>query len=88
LGLSSGNLHLPYPIPIELKDDANMSLLLPFWQRLLITIAAMLLVSYLAGWAWQASLNFAMPSYAAGTVGGLVAVPIWVFLKRVRPASG
>jgi Na+/glutamate symporter len=62
-----------------------MTLLLPFWQRLLITIASMLVASYLAGLAWQAVLNFSLPSYLAGMIGGLAALPIWDFLKRVCP---
>jgi Na+/glutamate symporter len=62
-----------------------MTLLLPFWQRLLITIASMLVASYLAGLTWQAVLNFSLPSYLAGMIGGLAALPIWDFLKRVRP---
>lgn len=65
-----------------------MVLLLPFWQRLLITIAAMLLASYLVGLAWQALFNFNLPSYLAGLVGGLVALPIWDFLRRIRPSQG
>jgi Na+/glutamate symporter len=65
-----------------------MTLLLPFWQRLLITIASMLVASYLAGLAWQAVLNVALPSYLAGMIGGLAALPIWDFLKRVRPSQG
>ena len=63
-----------------------MSLLLPFWQRLLITIVAMLAASYLAGLAWQAMLNSSLPGYLAGLVGGLAALPIWDFLKRIRPS--
>jgi Na+/glutamate symporter len=62
-----------------------VSILLPFWQRLLITIVAMLIASYIAGLLWQALLNFPLPSYAAGMVGGLAALPIWDLLKRVRP---
>jgi len=65
-----------------------MVLLLPFWQRLLITIAAMLLASYLVGLAWQALFDFNLPSYLAGLVGGLVALPIWDFLRRIRPSQG
>jgi hypothetical protein len=65
-----------------------MTLLLPFWQRLLITIASMLLASYLVGLAWQALLNFDLPSYLAGLVGGLAALPVWDFLKRIRPSQG
>ena len=47
-----------------------MTLLLPFWQRLLITIAAMLLASWLVGLGWQALFNVAFPSYLAGLIGG------------------
>lgn len=64
-----------------------MSLLLPFWQRLLITVTAMLAASYLAGVIWQAVLSFPLPSYAAGVVGGLAALPVWDFLKRIRPSA-
>jgi len=64
-----------------------MSLLLPFWQRLPITVTAMLAASYLAGVIWQALLNFPLPSYAAGVVGGLAALPVWDFLKRIRPSA-
>jgi hypothetical protein len=65
-----------------------MTLLLPFWQRLLITIAAMLAASWLVGLAWHAVFGVALPSYLAGLVGGLAALPIWDFLRRIRPSSG
>ena len=63
-----------------------MEALLPFWQRLLITAGVMLLASYLAGLLCQAVLGFAIPSYIAGLVGGLAALPTWDFLKRIRPS--
>ncbi|MFV1969077.1 MAG: hypothetical protein ACC628_26955 [Pirellulaceae bacterium] len=56
---------------------------MPFWQRLLITLIAMLAVSFIAGLLWQSIFGFALPSYAAGIVGGLTALPLWEFLKRV-----
>ena len=62
-----------------------MSLLLPLWQRLLITLVAMLAASWLVGLAWQAIFSFPLPSYIGGAVGGLTAIPVWDFLKRVRP---
>jgi len=62
--------------------------MLPFWQRLLITIVVMLAASYLAGLAWQWLLGFALPSYAGGVVGGLAALPVWDLLKRIRPSQG
>jgi hypothetical protein len=63
-----------------------MKLVLPFWQRLVITILVVLAVSYLAGAIWQWIFSFELPSYAAGVVGGLAALPLWDFLKRIRPA--
>ena len=65
-----------------------MKLHLPFWQRLLLTIVVMLAASYLAGLIWQSLLGFALPSYAAGLIGGLAALPMWDFLKRIRPSQG
>ena len=61
--------------------------MLPFWQRLLATIAAMLVTSYLAGLAWEAAFNFPLPSYVAGLVSGYAALPVWDFLKRIRPSK-
>lgn len=65
-----------------------MKVLLPLWQRLLITIAVILLASWVVGLIWQALFNFDFPSYLAGLVGGLAALPIWDFLRRVRPSQG
>jgi glucose-6-phosphate-specific signal transduction histidine kinase len=55
-----------------------------FWQRLLITLAAMLLASFIVGllWSWLYSAEIA--SYISGLVGGLTAIPVWELLKRVR----
>jgi hypothetical protein len=61
--------------------------MIPFWQRLLITVAIMLVTSYLAGIIWQAVFGFILPSYVAGLAGGLSALPAWDFLKRVRPGQ-
>ncbi|MGI9404131.1 MAG: hypothetical protein ACR2OF_06450 [Hyphomicrobium sp.] len=63
-----------------------MKLVLPFWQRLVITILVVIGISYLAGIIWQWIFGFALPSYAAGIIGGLAALPLWDFLKRIRPA--
>ena len=46
---------------------------MPFWQRLVITVVAMLAVSFVVGLIWQALLGFALPSYVAGMIGGLTA---------------
>ena len=56
---------------------------MPFWQRLLITAIAMLTVSFLAGLLCQSIFNVGLPSYAAGIIGGLTALPLWEFLKRI-----
>lgn len=56
-----------------------------FWQRSLLTLAAMLIVSFVVGLIWHRLLGFSMPDYAAGVVGGLTAIPLWEFLKRVGP---
>jgi hypothetical protein len=61
---------------------------MPFWQRLVVTLIAMLAVSFVAGLLWQSIFGFALPSYAAGIVGGLTALPLWEFLKRVGRKDG
>ena len=58
---------------------------LPLWQRLAITVAAIFVISFLFGVLWKWLFAFAVPGYLAGVVGGLVALPVWEFLKRVRP---
>jgi hypothetical protein len=58
---------------------------MPFWQRLLITVAAMLAVSFAIGFVSRSMFGFGLPDYASGVVGGLTALPLWEFLKRVRP---
>jgi hypothetical protein len=60
---------------------------LPFWQRLLITIVAMVAAGWIVGFLWQQLFSFALPSYVAGAVGGLTALPVWDFLKRIRPGG-
>ena len=56
-----------------------------FWQRLLLTLAVMLLTSFVAGLVWRQLLGFSLPSYVAGAIGGLASIPVWEFLKRVGP---
>jgi uncharacterized YccA/Bax inhibitor family protein len=63
-----------------------MTLLLPFWQRLLLTIVVMLAASYVASLLWALVFSFPLPSYVAGAIGGLAALPVWDFLKRIRPS--
>ena len=60
---------------------------LPFWQRLPVTVGVMLLASYLAGLVCQSVFSIPIPSYVAGAIGGLAAIPTWDFLKRIRPSQ-
>ena len=57
---------------------------MPFWQRLLITLAAMLIVSFTIGFISRSLFGFGLPDYASGVVGGLTAIPLWEFLKRIK----
>ena len=61
--------------------EANMV----FWQRLLITVIVMLAAGFIAGFIWRSIFNLVMPSYLAGFIGGLTALPVWEFLKRLKP---
>jgi hypothetical protein len=58
---------------------------MPFWQRSLILLAAMMGISFLVGYLWLSLFGFNLPSYVSGVVGGLTAVPLWDLLKRVGP---
>ncbi len=58
---------------------------MPFWQRLLITIFSMLAISFVVGIFWRSLFDVPIPSYLAGIVGGLTALPVWELLKRIKP---
>lgn len=58
---------------------------LKLWQKLLITVVAMLVASFLAGRLWLMLFEFAIPSYLAGVVGGLAAIPVWELLRWSNP---
>jgi len=60
---------------------------MPFWQRFLILLLAMVVISLLAGLLWRSLFGFGLPEYVIGIVAGLTAVPLWEFLKRIRPAG-
>lgn len=44
----------------------------------------MLAVSFVADLACSAWFGFELPSYAAGVIGGMTAVPVWEVLERIR----
>lgn len=58
-----------------------------FWQRLLVTVIIMLVTSFVAGVIWRSLFNMVMPSYLAGIIGGLTALPVWEFLKQIKPKT-
>lgn len=58
---------------------------MPTWQRIVATLVAMVAVSFIAGLIWTALFGFALPSYVAGLIGGTTAIPVWEFLRRVKP---
>jgi Na+/glutamate symporter len=62
--------------------------MLPIWQRLLLTIVAMLAASWIAGLLWNSVFSVSLPSFVAGMIGGLAALPCWELLKRFRPTQG
>ncbi len=52
------------------------------WQRLAVTVLSMLIMSFVAGIVWQNVFDASMPSYLAGMVGGLTAIPIWELVRK------
>jgi len=58
---------------------------MPFWQRSLILVAAMMVVSFLFGLLWYQLFGLNLPGFVSGVIAGLTAVPIWDLLKKVKP---
>jgi hypothetical protein len=58
---------------------------MPFWQRFMVLLAAVIGVSVIFSIIWHTLFGFALPEYVSGVVGGLTAVPLWDILKRVKP---
>ncbi len=58
---------------------------MPFWQRFLILLVAVMAVSFIVGIIWHSLFSFYLPSYVSGVVGGLSAVLIWDLLKKAKP---
>jgi hypothetical protein len=65
---------------------------MPLWLRIVLTMAAVVAVGFVAGLLWQTTLGREMPGYLGGLLGGLAAMPVWELLKRVaikpRPRTG
>ncbi len=58
---------------------------MPLWQRIAVTLAAIVAASWGVAVLVETLLGLAVPSYLSGVVGGLAALPVWEFLKRVGP---
>ena len=56
-----------------------------FWKRLLITVLVMLAASFIISFIWRSTFNMIIPSYIAGVIAGLAALPVWELLKRIKP---
>ena len=44
----------------------------------------MLASSFIVGAIWKALFSIGIPSYFAGVIGGVTAIPVWEFLKRIK----
>ncbi|PKQ09197.1 MAG: hypothetical protein CVT73_03845 [Alphaproteobacteria bacterium HGW-Alphaproteobacteria-12] len=53
-----------------------------FWMKLVLTFVAIILASVIAGYLWNALFNAEIPSFLGGMLGGIVAIPVWEFLKK------
>lgn len=53
-------------------------------KRALITLATMVLASFVAGWLWREAFDARIPSYLSGVVGGLSALATWESLRGRR----
>ena len=84
--MGPGNSALTPAYRLVLPKDYNLrGGDMPFWQRSLVLLAAMMAISFLVGYLWYSLFGFNLPSYVSGVVGGLTAVPLWALLKRVKP---
>ncbi|MDP1862514.1 MAG: hypothetical protein ACOH1Q_11045 [Thiobacillus sp.] len=54
------------------------------WHRLIVVLAAMLVVSFLAGRVWFSLFDFALPAYLAGVIGGFTALPVSELMRRMN----
>ncbi|MEQ8328574.1 hypothetical protein [Parvibaculum sp.] len=59
-----------------------------FWMKLVLTLAAIILVSILAGYLWSSIFNAEIPGFLGGLLGGIVAIPVWEFLRKFDAPGG
>ena len=60
---------------------------MPLWQRAVVTLIAIIVVSWGVVTLLEGLIGFRLPGYVAGVVGGIAGVPVWEFLRRVQPKS-
>jgi len=51
---------------------------------MLITLAAMLIASFIVGLIWRGLFDARIPSYFSGLVGGLSALAVWEYLRSKK----
>ncbi len=54
------------------------------WHKLIVTVIAMLVASFAGGRLWFMAFDFVMPSYLAGMIGGLAAIPVWELMRQFK----
>ena len=52
-----------------------------FPRRAVITLAAMVIASFVAGMLWKGAFDARIPSYLSGLVGGVSALLVWEWLR-------
>ncbi|MDH3221223.1 MAG: hypothetical protein OEO19_16965 [Gammaproteobacteria bacterium] len=55
-----------------------------FGKRLLITLAVMVIASFVVGLMWRGVFDARIPSYLSGLVGGLSALAAWETLRSSK----
>ena len=55
-----------------------------FAKRLLLTLAAMVVASFVVGLMWRGAFDARIPSYLSGLVGGLTALTAWEALRSKK----
>jgi hypothetical protein len=56
-----------------------------FWKRLLTTVLVMLATIFIVSNIWKSTFDMRELIYVTGVVAGLAALPVWEFLKRIKP---
>jgi len=73
----------PYLLQKAYADSNEGKQYMKLWHKLIVTVIAMLVASFAGGRLWFMAFDFVMPSYLAGMVGGLAAIPVWERLRRI-----